>query len=51
MKLFNNIYIKHAISIKKDKKILYPLCHWIGYISSLGIVLPHLVLKFAAALA
>ncbi len=30
VKLFNNIYIKHAISIKKDKKILYRFIYFLS---------------------
>ncbi len=29
VKLFNNIYIKHIILIKKDKKILYELIYFL----------------------
>ncbi len=29
-KLLNNIYVKHAISIKKDKKILYRLIYFLS---------------------
>jgi len=28
-KLFNNIYVKHTILIKKDKKILYRLIYFL----------------------